>query len=590
MLLLRPPVVEMRTSYMGTRITPPIALASLAASLRAAGHEPVVLDALMEGSDDFRPAYAEGAVVRGLDTDAVLERIADLGRIDAIGVNTMFSQDWPETAKLIAAIGSRFDVPIIVGGEHATAAAQYILDTSPRVTAAAHGEGEDTVIEFADWVAGRKTLENVSGISRRDENGAAVRNETRARIRAVDDIPWPAWDLFDVEKYLTDGSSYGIRVGRTMPIMATRGCPYRCTFCSSPQMWTTKYVTRDPELVLDEIEHYIRTYDADTIDFYDLTAITRRSWILAFCEGIERRGLKFAWQLPSGTRSEALDREVLRAISRAGCTSLSYAPESGSTRTLEIIKKKVNLDKLTDSIRGAVKERISIKVNLIIGFPHETRRDVLATIRYAAKLAVIGIEDAGIYLFSPYPGSELYEELRRDGVLPEMNDAYFATLLQQTDVKGSSVYCRAIGGRELGLYRLGGMLLFYALAYLRRPTRAIRTMRNLITGKEAESYLESRLSERGRTWRKALVKKRAGGAGTVADERTPPRVRRGTTPTVSAETPGPAAGTEQVCCGAALDATSNNTGDLAVADRDDLSLIPSSVPVSIRPGRLSKRS
>lgn len=522
----------MRTSYMGTRITPPIALASLAASLRADGHEPVVLDALMEGADEFRPAYADGAVVRGLTTAAILERIDELGPVDAIGVNTMFSQDWPETAALITAIGSRFSVPIIVGGEHATAAAQYILDTAVHVTAAAHGEGEQTISEFADWVAGHRRIEEISGISRRDEHATVVRNDTRPRIRTINDIPWPAWDLFDVERYLTDGSSYGIRVGRTMPIMATRGCPYRCTFCSSPQMWTTKYVTRDPELVLDEIQHYIDTYDADTIDFYDLTAITRRSWILAFCAGIERRGMKFSWQLPSGTRSEALDREVLRAIRRTGCTSLSYAPESGSRRTLEIIKKKVNLEKLTDSIRGAVKEGISIKVNLIIGFPHESRRDVLATIRYAAKLAIIGIEDAGIYLFSPYPGSELYEELRRDGVLPEMNDAYFATLLQQTDVKGTSVYCRAIGGRELGLYRLGGMMLFYALAYLRRPSRALRTVRNLLTGKEASSYLESRLSERMRTWRTATAKHRAEQLDDQLDgpQVQTARVRRGTRP------------------------------------------------------------
>ncbi len=111
-------------------------------------------------------------------------------------------------------------------------------------------------------------------------------------------------------------------------------------------MWTTRYTTRAPALVVDEIEDYVRRYRVENIDFYDLTAIVKRDWILEFCRLLDARGLRITWQLPSGTRSEALDEPVLRAMYRSGCRNVSYAPESGSERTLEAIKKKVKLDRL----------------------------------------------------------------------------------------------------------------------------------------------------------------------------------------------------------------------------------------------------
>ena len=95
-------------------------------------------------------------------------------------------------------------------------------------------------------------------------------------------------------------------------------------------MWTTRYTTRAPALVVDEIEEYVRRYRVENIDFYDLTSIVERDWILEFCRLLDARGLRITWQLPSGTRSEALDEPVLRAMYRSGCRNVSYAPESGS--------------------------------------------------------------------------------------------------------------------------------------------------------------------------------------------------------------------------------------------------------------------
>ena len=152
-------------------------------------------------------------------------------------------------------------------------------------------------------------MTQVNGLVMR-QDGKIVRTLPRGRIKAIDDIPWPAWNLVPLENYLSNGLGYGVDLGRSMPLIATRGCPYRCTFCSNPTMWTTKWIARKPNLVLDEIEHYINKYGAENIDFYDLTAIVQKEWIAEFCRLIKKRNLKFTWQLPSGTRSEAIDTEI----------------------------------------------------------------------------------------------------------------------------------------------------------------------------------------------------------------------------------------------------------------------------------------
>jgi len=113
---------------------------------------------------------------------------------------------------------------------------------------------------------------------------------------------------------------------------------------------------------------YMDKYGANSFDFYDLTAIVKRSWIIEFCNLIIESGRQFTWQLPSGTRSEALDEEVTGLLYSAGCRYIVYAPESGSPEVLEIIKKKVSIPKMLTSIRGRTKIRWESRQILFLGF------------------------------------------------------------------------------------------------------------------------------------------------------------------------------------------------------------------------------
>lgn len=217
-------------------------------------------------------------------------------------------------------------------------------------------------------------------------------------------MAWPAWDLVPIERYLDRGLGFGVNRGRSMPMLATRGCPYQCTFCSNPEMWTTRWYARDPEQVLDEIQAYRERYGATNFDFYDLTAIVRRRWIVQFTNRILERGMVFTWQLPSGTRSEAIDGEVSGLLYASGCRNISYAPESGSPEVLDRIKKVVKLDRLERSATDAVSAGMNVKLNIIMGFPGESRRELGKTVGFLARMGFSGIHDASVSLFSPCPG------------------------------------------------------------------------------------------------------------------------------------------------------------------------------------------
>jgi hypothetical protein len=288
-------------------------------------------------------------------------------------------------------------------------------------------------------------------------------------------------------------------------------------------MWTTRYYVRDVTDVVDEIASYVERYRASNVDFYDLTAIIKRDWILRFCDELERRGLDITYQLPTGTRSEVLDEEVLRALYRTGCRNICYAPESGSPRTLARIKKKIKPERMVDSIRAAKRVGIVVKANLMIGFPEETRGELWETVRFGMKLAWHGVEDLPLFPFIPYPGTELYDSLRAEGLVPELSNEYFARL-GYGDLDSAPSLSRHVSSRQLAWTRVMGMTAFLVLGYLRHPSRMWRTLRALAT-ERSTSVVELRLVDmKRRLW------------STLRRPAATPRAARASDPTVAVVT------------------------------------------------------
>lgn len=262
-------------------------------------------------------------------------------------------------------------------------------------------------------------------------------------------------------------------------------------------MWTTRWSARDPDAVLREMFGYVERYGARNFDFYDLTAIVKRDWIVRFCRSLIERRLDVTWQLPTGTRSEAIDEEVAELLARAGCRNITYAPESGSPSELERIGKRIRLDRMKRSIAACVRRGLYVKVNIVIGFRGQTARELLETLVFLAELAVVGARDVIISIFSPYPGSHMYRELRAAGRIGPPDDRYFLELSTIQDLSRSVSWAEALSARQLGAARWLGNLLFYGVSFALRPSRPVATLVNVVRGRE-EANLDRALVDLAR--------------------------------------------------------------------------------------------
>ncbi|MGN7612299.1 B12-binding domain-containing radical SAM protein, partial [Magnetococcales bacterium HHB-1] len=210
-----------------------------------------------------------------------------------------------------------------------------------------------------------------------------------------------------------------------------------------------------------------------------------------------KENIKVQWDFPSGTRSEILDQEVLERLKQIGANYICYAPESGSPRMLKILKKQVDLDNMTQSFLIAKKLGLVVRVNTIIGFPGETRRDIFKTLLFGLRLILKGGDEIQPYIFMPYPGSQIFTDLIAQNKIT-LNDHYFFSL----NVLNSNffnlrplTFNEHVAPWELGLYRLIYTLLAYGLGYLLHPSRIVRTIRNLFSHDSAATVLEHRLKD-----------------------------------------------------------------------------------------------
>jgi len=444
----------------------------------------VGIDSIGEAPLKFSPAERTKFVIRGLTPREITDRATGI-QADVIGCSIMFTHEWPEAKRTIRLL--RHTHPhafIMAGGEHVTGAPELSLEDCSELDACVLGEGEETAVQVVSVLENGQSLRVVNGIVFRDGN-RIVRTPPRSRTRNIDSFAPPDWHVFPIEPYLDNELGFGVNRGRSMPILATRGCPYECTFCSSPFMWTTKWLARDPDAVLDEMQAAIRTYNVSNFDFYDLTAIIKRDWIIEFCRKMVERNIQCTWQLPSGTRSEAVDEEVVDWMYRAGCRDVSYAPESGSPAVLKRIKKKVKLDRMLSSMKAAVSAGMNVKCNIIIGFPDETHRHIMQTMLFLFRMARVGVHDIHLNGYQAYPGTELFQELQDKGLFKTLDDDYCFSLVESNASVTSGIsHSEYINNRMLALYRFVGLSLFYATRYFLKPLDLAKTVINIVKGRE----------------------------------------------------------------------------------------------------------
>lgn len=502
-VLIRPP----KFMIEGTPpipVIPPLGVALISASLKAAGHQTEVIDAIAEAPYQYNtheniPVYSNRVkagyrlITMGLSFEQIAQRIP--ANVDVIGFSCMFSINWPCDRALMKFMAKKFpNAKLIAGGESITGMAETCLQQVPELTACVLGEGEETAIELIDAIEKKRPLSEVAGIMCRLSDGSIFKTKPRQRIRKVDEVPFPDWSTMPIQNYQRHTVYEGEAPRITLGIMATRGCPYECTFCTSPDMWGTRYFMRSPDNVIAEIEYMKNTYGATNFEFFDLTAIIQKRWIIEFAQKMVEKKLDITWKIPAGTRSEAIDEEVAYWLKQSGCFFITYAPESGSPRLLKLIKKKVSLENILKSMSYSKKQGMVVFINMIMGLPDETHLDIWKTFLFLFRCKLNGVDEMPFAFFRPYPGSALFDRLVKEGKIEIDNDDYVVdSLFIIETLTEHQYYNENISPFWYKKYLWLAYFFFYGWNYIKKPSKILRTIRN-ISEKKYETELEKKLA------------------------------------------------------------------------------------------------
>ncbi len=481
---------------------PPLGLAYIGAFLKQNGYPYAAIDACGEALDQILPYKENGQImIQGLTIPRILEKIPRDSEV--IGLSCSYSHCWPLVAEIGSAVKDKFPgALLVVGGEHPTAMPEHVLKNGT-FDIVILGEGEETFLELVSLIESNKPWNSIDGIAYMEKNQQMVENRPRKRIKDIDSLPYPDWDNWCIDKYIEHRQVSGINLGRSMPLLGSRGCPYACTFCSNERMWTRRYIMRDSTAIVDEMEYMKKKYNITGFSFFDSTFIVSRNKTLDFCHELIRRNLEISYQLPAGTRCEVFDDELAFALEKSGLRNFSFAPESGSEMILEVIRKQIRLDTFFRAAKAVKKTEMTVGCFIVLGFPEDNKETMKQTLSLVRKLALMGLDDVTVSKFTPYPGSVYFDDLQKRGYfsdeLGELND-----IISFYSNEGRS-YCKALTSRQLYHWMNWMFINFYVISFIVRPWRLAKNMWAYFSkGVENTRYMRffSELLVNRRKWKK----------------------------------------------------------------------------------------
>ncbi len=481
---------------------PPLGLAYLGAFLNKNGYKYTAIDACGEVLDQILPSKANRQIlIQGLTIPKILERIPLTSKI--IGFSCSFSHCWPLVAEIAEAVRYQFPEALLVaGGEHPTALPDHVLKDGIFDVVVLR-EGEETFLELANKVKNNQPWHEIEGIAYKDTNNIVAKNGPRKRVTDIDSFPYPDWDNWYIEKYIEHQQVSGINLGRSMPILGSRGCPYMCTFCSNKCMWTRRYIMRDGKAIVDEMEYMKNKYNVNGFSFFDSTFIVNHKKTISFCQELINRNLNISYQLPAGTRCEVFDDELVVALEKSGLKNFSFAVESGSEKIRNIIKKQINLYNLFKAVKSVRKTKMTVGCFIVIGFPEDNKESMTQTLSLVRKLAFMGLDDVTVSKFTPYPCSEYFDQLNKKGFfskeLEELNNiiSFFSS--------GGRSYCESLNAKQTYRWMIWMYINFYLISFIVRPWKLVKNFWDYFSkGVETTRYMRffSEMFVNRRKWKR----------------------------------------------------------------------------------------
>lgn len=309
------------------------------------------------------------------------------------------------------------EITTVLGGHHVSAVGKEVLEQSPNSDFAVIGEGELTFHELMRAVGSNDAgYQDIKGLAWRDDNGDIHVNESRELIKDIDSLPLPARDLVDMDQYRLH--SYIDFGKKSATMITTRGCPYKCAFCSSWLTMGSRYRFRSVESIMEEVRVLVDS-GVDHIVFEDDTMALKRSRIMAICDALIEMPNRPSWYCL--TRVDTMDYELAKKFKKAGCKMVLFGIESGSPEILDFIGKKMSLDKAVEAIDACNKAGLRTQCTFIVGFPADTEKTMAMTYDIAKK---INPTIAVFFPLTPYPGTMIFNEYLDKSLIPKTVDEW----------------------------------------------------------------------------------------------------------------------------------------------------------------------
>jgi len=421
-------LINPHQTSQGSFSNAPLGLLYLAGTLKKNNINVELIDGYLVGFEGITDKISE------FEPDIIGITSYTPGRHKALQIASWTHQNYP-------------DILVILGGAHPTIMWKQLMDNYNFISACVVGEGEQTMLEIAQG----KPFNQVDGLAYRDNNKTII-NKQRTYFNSLDDIPFPAWELCELNKYPGQQGFVNVRgelinISQTrIPLVSSRGCTGNCEFCSTWWIWK-KYRHRSGKNIVDEIEmlynkgykHFVFEDDAMTLD---------RQPVIDMCDEIIKRDLKIAFF--ATTRVDAMDEELAGKLKEAGCYEVSMGVESGSPQILKTINKHINLDQSKEAIKVLKNAGIKTCALIMVGNIGESDETINETVKFLQESEVDSIGSLGMVWVMP--GTKLYYYCKSKGMIDDkfwLNDQEVFVFKESFDEKDLSKWATAVCNRQL---------------------------------------------------------------------------------------------------------------------------------------------
>ena len=344
---------------------------------------------LAQALKDAKIEYDVVDMKLGYSEEDILKKIG-LQEYDCVGIS-VYTVGHKKFFNLLGSIKQKYtNVKTLVGGPHITIIGKQILEEYSHIDFAFTGESEDSLIKFCKG----ESYDKIPGLIYRD-NGNILCKIPFVRPNNLDNISWPSYEKFELEKYANE-----------MGIITSRGCPYPCTFCSVGLTLGKRVRTRSVENIGNEMEYWY-SKGKRIFNFLDDNFTFYREHVFSLCDEIEKRGLKgLTLRASNGLRADRLDKELLTRMKEVGFRSFGIGVEAGNNKVLNILRKGETIEQMENAIKLCCDMGFEVSLFFVYGTPGETLEDIEDSIRIAKKYPVF---KADFYNLMPFPGTQLWK-------------------------------------------------------------------------------------------------------------------------------------------------------------------------------------